>query len=172
MSARLLDGNAVAQQIRDELRPAVAAFTQRAGRPPGLGLVLVGEDPASQVYVRNKLRSGEDVGFHVDLHRLPTATTLDELRALVARLNQSQVHDGILVQSPLPASMGPDAERVIFDDIEPSKDVDGFSPTNVGLLVQKRARLQAFTPAGGMELRDRTGVPVAWHRAGVIVRTQ
>ncbi len=171
MSARILDGNVVAQQIRDELRPAVAAFTQRTGRPPGLGLVLVGEDPASQVYVRNKLRSGEEVGFHVDLHRLPAATTLDELRALVARLNASPAHDGILVQSPLPDAMGPDAERVIFDDIAPAKDVDGFSPTNVGLLVQNRARLQACTPAGVMELLGRAGLTVSGQRAVVIGRS-
>lgn len=171
MSARLLDGNAVAQQIREELRPAVAAFTARAGRPPGLGLVLVGDDPASQVYVRNKLRSGEDVGFHVDLHRLPATTTLAELRALVARLNGSAAHDGILVQSPLPEAMGPDAERVIFDDIAPGKDVDGFSPTNVGLLVQNRATLQACTPAGVMELLDRAGISVAGQRAVVIGRS-
>lgn len=171
MSARILDGNVVAQQIRDELRPAVAAFTQRTGRPPGLGLVLVGEDPASQVYVRNKLRSGEEVGFHVDLHRLPAAKTLDELRALVARLNASPAHDGILVQSPLPDAMGPDAERVIFDDIAPAKDVDGFSPTNVGLLVQNRARMQACTPAGVMELLDRAGLTVSGQRAVVIGRS-
>ena len=171
MSARLLDGNAVAQQIREELRPAVAAFTARAGRPPGLGLVLVGDDPASQVYVRNKLRAGEDVGFHVDLHRLPATTSLADLRALVARLNASPVHDGILVQSPLPEAMGPDAERVVFDDIAPGKDVDGFSPTNVGLLVQNRARLQACTPAGVMELLDRASIAVAGQRAVVIGRS-
>ena len=136
-------------RFKEELRPAVAAFTRAAGRPPGLGLVLVGDDPASQVYVRNKTRSGADVGFHVDLQQLPSTTTLEELLAVVRRLNQSEAHDGILVQSPLPAAMGEDAEQVIFDTIDPSKDVDGFSPVNVGRLVQKRAGLQGLYAGRG-----------------------
>jgi methylenetetrahydrofolate dehydrogenase (NADP+)/methenyltetrahydrofolate cyclohydrolase len=171
VSARILDGNAVASQIKDELRPRVAEFTRRAGRPPGLGIVLVGDDPASHVYVRNKIRSGMDVGFHVDLQPLPAATTLAELITVVRRLNRSDAHDGVLVQSPLPKAMGADAERVIFDEIDPAKDVDGFSPLNVGLLVQKRAGLRACTPAGVMELLDRSGVTISGSRAVVIGRS-
>jgi methylenetetrahydrofolate dehydrogenase (NADP+)/methenyltetrahydrofolate cyclohydrolase len=171
MSARLLDGNAVAEQIRDELRPAVASFRERAGRPPGLGIVLVGDDPASHVYVRNKVRSGMDVGYVVDLRQLPATASLDEVRRLVGQLNASEAHDGILVQSPLPEAMGPDAERTIFDEIDPAKDVDGFSPHNVGLLVQKRDALAACTPSGVIELLDRAGIAIRGQRAVVIGRS-
>src|SRR2546426_922009 len=102
MPARLLDGTAVAAQIRAEVRPAVEAFTARAGRPPGLGIVLVGEHPASELYVRNKLKSAGDAGLRADLERLSATASLFELLAVVDRLNRSDVHDGILVQSPLP----------------------------------------------------------------------
>jgi len=171
MTARLLDGNAVSARIREELQPMVAAFTARAGRPPGLGILLVGDDPASHIYVRNKIRSGMDVGFHVDLRHLPASTSLDDLLAEVRRLNASDVHDGILVQSPLPASMGDDAERRVFDEIDPAKDVDGFSPQNVGRLVQKQPTLMACTPAGIVELLDRSGIPIAGQHAVVIGRS-
>jgi methylenetetrahydrofolate dehydrogenase (NADP+)/methenyltetrahydrofolate cyclohydrolase len=171
MTARLLDGNALAAIVRNELRPAVAGFAQRAGRAPGLGLVLVGDDPASHVYVRNKIRSGMDVGFHVDLQHLPASSTLAEVRAVVRRLNRSDSHDGILVQSPLPDALGTDAERMVFDEIDPAKDVDGFSPYNVGLLVQKRDGLRACTPAGILELLDRSGIPIAGRRAVIIGRS-
>ena len=170
-TARLLDGTAVAGQIREELRPRIGAFVAAAGRPPGLGIVLVGDDPASHVYVRNKIRSGMDVGFAVDLQHLPATSALADVLAVVRRLNRSATHDGILVQSPLPAAMGDDAERTVFDAIDPAKDVDGFSPVNVGLLVQKRARLAACTPAGIMELIDRSGLPVAGQHAVVIGRS-
>ena len=106
MSARLLDGPAVAAAIRETVLPDVAAFTASAGRPPGLGIVLVGNDPSSEIYVRNKVKAGAETGLWVDLQRLPATATLDELLALVARLNASDAHDGILVQSPLPAAMG------------------------------------------------------------------
>jgi methylenetetrahydrofolate dehydrogenase (NADP+)/methenyltetrahydrofolate cyclohydrolase len=171
MSARLLDGTAVAAEIRGELRPRVADFTARAGRPPGLGIVLVGDDPASHVYVRNKIRSGMDVGYEVDLQHLPATATLEEVLAVVRRLNRSETHDGILVQSPLPPGLGDEAERIVFDTIEPAKDVDGFSPVNVGRLVQKRPALVACTPAGIMELLDRTGIAVSGQYAVVIGRS-
>ncbi len=171
MTARLLDGNAIAAQIRDELRPRVAAFVAAHGRRPGLGIVLVGDDPASHVYVRNKIRSGMDVGFSVDLEHLPASSTLEEVLGVVRRLNRSSTHDGILVQSPLPPALGDDGERLVFDTIAPAKDVDGFSPLNVGLLVQKRARLRACTPAGIVELLDRSGIPLAGQHAVVIGRS-
>src|SRR5437660_10451950 len=126
MPAKVLDGTSVANQIRAEVVPAVAAFTARVGRPPGLGIVLVGEDPGSQIYVRNKIKSAGESGLFADLHRMPATTTLDELLALVDRLNRSDAHDGILVQSPLPEAMGPAAERRVFDAIRPDKDVDGL----------------------------------------------
>src|SRR5476651_1696057 len=111
--SRVLDGSAVANQIRAEVAPAVAAFTARAGRPPGLGIVLVGDDPASAIYVRNKLKSAGEAGLRTDLEQMPATTTLAELLSVVDRLNRSDVHDGILVQSPLPAAMGEDAERQV-----------------------------------------------------------
>ena len=171
MTARILDGNAVAAQIREQLRPEVAAFAARAGRPPGLGIVLVGDDPASHVYVRNKIRSGMDVGFVVDLQHLTAAASLDDVLAVVRRLNRSAHHDGILVQSPLPAGLGEEAERCVFDEIDPAKDVDGFSPQNVGRLVQKQPTLAACTPSGIVELLDRSGIPIAGQHAVVIGRS-
>ena len=171
MAARVLDGTAVAAAIRAEVGPAVAAFTARAGRPPGLGIVLVGDDPASEIYVRSKLKSAGDAGLRADLTRLPSTAALADLLAVVEQLNQSDVHDGILVQSPLPVAMGADAERRVFDVIRPDKDVDGFHPTNVGLLVQNRATLVACTPSGVIELLERSQVKMAGARAVVIGRS-
>jgi methylenetetrahydrofolate dehydrogenase (NADP+)/methenyltetrahydrofolate cyclohydrolase len=171
MPARLLDGTAVANQIRAEVTPKIAAFRARTGRPPGLGIVLVGEDAASEIYVRGKLKSAGEAGLRADLERLPATATLAELLALVERLNRSDAHDGILVQSPLPAAMGPEAERRMFDAIAPGKDVDGFHPINVGMLVQNRARLIPCTPSGIIELLERSGIAIAGSRAVVIGRS-
>src|SRR5260370_39643959 len=110
MAARLLDGAAVARRIRHEIRPGVKAFAARAGRPPGLGVVLVGDDPSSEIYVRNKLRAADETGFRADLDRLPSTASLAELLTVVARLNRSDAHDGLLVPSPLPSPLGPHAE--------------------------------------------------------------
>jgi methylenetetrahydrofolate dehydrogenase (NADP+)/methenyltetrahydrofolate cyclohydrolase len=169
--ARVLDGTAVAQSIRAELRPEIDRFTARAGRPPGLTLVLVGDDPASELYVGSKLRTAGDSGLVADLIRLPASTSLDELLATVDRLNRTESCDGILVQSPLPAAMGPDAERQIFDALAPEKDVDGFHPVNVGRLVQNRAVLAACTPSGVIELLERSNCQIAGARAVVIGRS-
>jgi methylenetetrahydrofolate dehydrogenase (NADP+) / methenyltetrahydrofolate cyclohydrolase len=171
MSARLLDGTGVANQIRAESAPAVAAFTARAGRPPGLAIVLVGDDPASAIYVRGKLKSAGEVGLRADLERLPATASLDELLALVARLNRSDPHDGILVQSPLPAAMGAEAERRVFEAIDPAKDVDGLHPINVGRLVQDRATLASCTPSGIIQLLQRSSVQIAGAHAVVIGRS-
>jgi methylenetetrahydrofolate dehydrogenase (NADP+)/methenyltetrahydrofolate cyclohydrolase len=170
--ARVLDGPSVAAAIRESVMPAVRTFTERAGRPPGLGIVLVGDDPASEIYVRNKSRAGGESGIRVDLLRLPGASTLDELLALVQRLNASAEHDGILVQAPLPAAMGREAAQRVFDAIDPAKDVDGFHPTNVGKLVQGRARLAPCTPSGVIELLDHFGIPIAGTRAVVLGRSE
>jgi methylenetetrahydrofolate dehydrogenase (NADP+) / methenyltetrahydrofolate cyclohydrolase len=171
MSARLLDGLAVANGIREEVRPAAAAFTSRTGRPPGLGIVLVGDNPASEIYVRNKLKAAADVGFRADLARLPSTAALADLLAVVDRLNRSEEHDGILVQSPLPAGLGADAERQVFDAVSPDKDVDGFHPINVGRLVQNRATVVAGTPSGVIELLERSNVTISGKRAVVIGRS-
>ena len=171
MPARLLDGVAVAQQIRAETGPAVRAFTEKTGRPPGLGIILVGEDPASEIYVAGKLKSAGEAGLRTDLARRPATASLGELLALVEQLNQSEAHDGILVQSPLPKAMGEHAERRVFDTIRPDKDVDGFHPANIGRLVQNRATLVACTPYGVIELLERSAIPIGGSHAVVIGRS-
>ena len=171
MTARTLNGHALAKALQEEIRPEVAAFTAQHGRPPGLGIVLVGDNPASEVYVRNKLKAGADIGFRADLERLPASATVSDTIALVERLNRSDVHDGILVQSPLPKGMGAGAEQRVFDAIAPEKDVDGLTPVNVGRLVQKRAILVACTPSGIIELLDRENIPIAGRHAVVIGRS-
>jgi methylenetetrahydrofolate dehydrogenase (NADP+) / methenyltetrahydrofolate cyclohydrolase len=170
--ARILDGQALAVRMQQEIKPQVAAFTSRHGRPPGLAIVLVGNDPGSEVYVRNKLKSGAEVGFRADLERLPADATLADTLALVDRLNGSPVHDGILVQSPLPRAMGPDATKQVFDAIAPQKDVDGFTPVNVGLMVQHRPTLVACTPSGIIALLEREQIPIARQHAVVIGRSE
>jgi methylenetetrahydrofolate dehydrogenase (NADP+) / methenyltetrahydrofolate cyclohydrolase len=171
MPARLLDGTRIAAAIREEVRPRIAAFTARAGRPPGLGIVLAGDDPASEVYVRNKLKSAADLGCRTDLSRLPASASCEDALAAVRGLNDSPVHDGILVQSPLPEGMGADAEQIVFDTIDPAKDVDGFTPVNVGLLVQNRAVLAPCTPSGVIEMLRREGIAVRGARAVVLGRS-
>jgi methylenetetrahydrofolate dehydrogenase (NADP+) / methenyltetrahydrofolate cyclohydrolase len=172
VSARLLDGPAVAAAIREGVLPDVKAFTVSARRPPGLGIVLVGEDPSSEIYVRNKVKAGAESGLWVDLQRLPATASLDELLALVARLNASVVHDGILVQAPLPAAMGKHAAQRVFDAIDPAKDVDGFHPVNVGRLVQGRPHLVPCTPSGVIVMLDHYDIPIARSRAVVIGRSE
>jgi methylenetetrahydrofolate dehydrogenase (NADP+)/methenyltetrahydrofolate cyclohydrolase len=171
VAARLLDGTAVAQTIRRELTGDVAAFTAHAGRPPGLALVLVGDDPASHLYVNSKLKSAGESGLRADIEQLPASASLASLLAVIERLNRSGVHDGILVQSPLPQAMGADAEQRVFDALDPAKDVDCFHPANVGRLVQNRAVLAPCTPSGIIELLDRSNVPISGSRAVVIGRS-
>jgi methylenetetrahydrofolate dehydrogenase (NADP+)/methenyltetrahydrofolate cyclohydrolase len=172
MAARLLDGNQIAAQIRASVLPDVAAFTAQAGRPPGLGIVLVGDNAASEIYVRNKVRAGTESGVWVDLQRLPADASVDELLQLVERLNASERHDGILVQAPLPDAMGRAASPRVYDAIHPTKDVDGFHPVNVGRLVQGRAHLAPCTPSGVIEMLDRTGIAIARTRAVIIGRSE
>ncbi|MGE0359786.1 MAG: bifunctional 5,10-methylenetetrahydrofolate dehydrogenase/5,10-methenyltetrahydrofolate cyclohydrolase [Vicinamibacterales bacterium] len=171
MSARRLDGNRVAAAIRADLAPRIAAFTAAHGRPPALGLVLAGADPASEIYVRNKVRTADEAGCRAELVRLPADATLADTLAVVNRLNHDDGIDGILVQSPLPRAMGADAEQQVFDALDPAKDVDGFHAENVGRLVQKRARLVACTPSGVIELLRREGLPIAGRHAVVIGRS-
>jgi methylenetetrahydrofolate dehydrogenase (NADP+) / methenyltetrahydrofolate cyclohydrolase len=171
MPARILDGASVAARIREELAPRIAQFTARAGRPPGLRIVLAGDNPASEIYVSTKLKSAGDIGCRTELIRLPAEATLDETLAVVRGLNEDDGCDGILVQSPLPDGMGPDAEQRVFDTIDPAKDVDGFNPVNVGLLSQNRARLVPCTPHGVMELLRRSGIELQGARAVVIGRS-
>lgn len=168
----MLDGQALAGRMREEITPQVAEFTRQHGRPPGLAIVLVGQNPASEVYVRNKLKSGQEVGFRADLERLPAGAALADVLGLVERLNDSDVHDGILVQSPLPKTLGADAASRVFDAIAPEKDVDGFTPGNAGRLLQGRPTLVPCTPLGIIELLTREGIPIAGRRACVIGRSE
>ena len=171
MIARRLDGAAAAAAIRQELSPAVAAFAAAAGRRPALDIVIVGDDPASQVYVRNKERAALETGLAVRVHRLAASASLDAILARVHDLNASPDCDGILVQSPLPAALGRTAEHVVNDAIDPARDVDGFHPQNVGRLVQGRPALVPCTPSGVIALLERERVPIAGRSAVVIGRS-
>jgi methylenetetrahydrofolate dehydrogenase (NADP+) / methenyltetrahydrofolate cyclohydrolase len=161
----------VADAIRSELASGVAAFQARAGRPPGLALVLVGDDPASAIYVRSKEKAAGLSGVRVDVHHLPTTTTVDVILQLIDELNASSAIDGILVQAPLPPALGRGAAQRVFDAIDPGKDVDGFHPVNVGRLVQGRAHLVACTPSGIIEMLDRNAIRIAGARAVIIGRS-
>ncbi|HEX2339767.1 MAG TPA: bifunctional 5,10-methylenetetrahydrofolate dehydrogenase/5,10-methenyltetrahydrofolate cyclohydrolase [Vicinamibacterales bacterium] len=171
MSARILNGARVADAIRAEARPRIEAFRARAGRAPGLAIVLVGDDAASEIYVRNKTKSGGEAGLAVKLERLPSSAAIDDVLGLIRRLNGDPAIDGILVQSPLPKALGADGSQRVFDAVDPAKDVDGFHPINVGRLAQGRPALAPCTPAGIIELLDRSGIPIAGTRAVVLGRS-
>lgn len=134
-------------------------------------MVLAGQNPASEIYVRNKLKTVAAAGCRAELFRLDAAAPLADALALVRKLNDDESIDGILVQSPLPGGMGADGEQQVFDTIDPAKDVDGFHPYNVGLLVQKRPTLVACTPLGCIELIEREGIPLRGRHAVVIGRS-
>ena len=171
MAARILDGAAVAQQIRSEMAVRAAEFTRRAGRRAALQIVLVGDKPDSQIYVNSKLKSAADEGMKATLSHLPASATLGEILRLVETLNADPEIDGILVQAPLPESFGSTAIQQVFDSIDPAKDVDGVTPLNVGRLVQNRAALVACTPAGIIELLERSQIDIAGKHAVVIGRS-
>jgi len=163
----VLDGAATARAIREGLRPQVEALAAR-GQRPGLGVLLVGENPASAVYVRSKARAAEDLGLHYETAWLPATASTADVAGHVEDYNRRPDIHGILVQLPLPPQV--DASRVL-DLVDPAKDVDGFHADNVGRLVQKRPRFVACTPAGIMELLARNDVPVAGRRAVVLGRS-
>ena len=166
--ATIIDGAAVAAEVRADVAERVRAFTERTGHKPGLVTVLVGEDPASQVYVRNKIRACEEAGM-VSFHEpMPATSSQADVLAMVDRMNADDRVDGILVQAPLPAGL--DFKQVL-DRLDPAKDVDGFHPVNVGLLVSGQPGLRACTPAGVLELLKRTGVPLEGADAVVVGRS-
>jgi methylenetetrahydrofolate dehydrogenase (NADP+)/methenyltetrahydrofolate cyclohydrolase len=165
VGAKILDGRAVAAEIVSSLEGRVAALAVR----PGLAVVLVGEDPASVVYVRNKGKAAARLRFDHRQIDLPASVSEKELLSVVAGLNEDPSVHGILVQSPLPKHIDADA---VTDAVDPAKDVDGFHPLNVGLLVQGRECLVPCTPSGVMELLRRTGEPLAGREALVIGRSR
>lgn len=167
--AELLDGRVAADAIKHEVAEEVAALKRARDVTPRLAAVMVGDDPASAVYVRNKIRACEEVGIASEHLPLPAATTTAELLAVVQRLNQDDEVDGILVQLPLPKQI---AERAIIEAIDPKKDVDAFHPTNVGLLFLGRPRFVPCTPAGIIELLDRNKITIEGANACVIGRSQ
>ena len=168
MTATILDGKAMAGQIRLEIAERVADFIQNNATIPSLAAVVVGDDPASAVYIRNKRRACERVGIESQLHRLPDDATEDDLLALLAKLNKnSQVH-GILVQLPLPKQIA--AERIL-GAVNPVKDVDAFHPENIGRLVQGRPRFLPCTPHGVQQLLIRNGVTIAGAHAVIVGRS-
>lgn len=154
MSAKILDGKAIAADIRRDVKEKVSTMISAGKRAPGLAVVLVGENPASQVYVRNKQRSCEEVGFLSELHRLSGETSETELLGLIDELNSRDEIDGILVQLPLPDQID---EETVIERILPTKDVDGFHPYNVGRLVLRMPILRPCTPKGIMTMLERTG---------------
>ena len=165
MGARVLDGKSIATDIRVHVKARVDAIRASGGREPGLAVVLVGENPASQVYVRNKRKACAEVGFYSQLHEIPAAASQAELETLIDRLNADPAIDGILVQLPLPDHM--DAEA-ITERILPTKDVDGFHPYNVGRLALRMPLLRPCTPKGVMTLLAHTGLTLEGLDAVVI----
>ncbi len=167
MAAQIIDGKAIAQQVRDEVAAEVARLKEQ-GLVPGLTVVLVGDDPASQVYVSNKERTAQELGMNSTVHRLPATTTQAELEKLIDELNDDPSVHGILVQSPLPEGLD---ERAINLRIRPEKDVDGFHPINVGRLWLGEDCLVPCTPAGVMVMLEKMGVQTSGKHAVVVGRS-
>jgi methylenetetrahydrofolate dehydrogenase (NADP+) / methenyltetrahydrofolate cyclohydrolase len=167
MTARVLDGKLLAARVREEVRAGAARLTER-GIVPGLAVVLVGGDPASQIYVRSKHKAAAEVGANSFDHTLPATTTQAELLALVGKLGEDPRVHGILVQLPLPPHIDP---IPVLDAIPPEKDVDGFHPDNIGRLAQNRPRFIAATPKGCMRLLAESGVELRGARAVMVGRS-
>jgi methylenetetrahydrofolate dehydrogenase (NADP+)/methenyltetrahydrofolate cyclohydrolase len=168
MSAQIIDGKAIAALVKDQVKVDVAAFTAAFGVVPGLVVVLCGDDPASQVYTKNKVKTCQELGMRSELHHLPVSTTQEELMALVQKLNADKAVHGILVQLPLYKHLH---EGPILLAIDPDKDVDGFHPINVGRLWTDQEGLFPCTPVGSLELVKSTGVSLAGKHAVVVGRS-
>ena len=165
MTAIVMDGKAVAAKVRAEVAVRAAEFAAKYGRRPGLAVVQVGQDPASTVYVRNKRKSSLEAQIESFAHDLPATTGQADLLALIQALNRDPRVDGILVQMPLPKGLDSD---LIMDAVDPAKDVDGFHPTNTGLLAQKRPKLRPCTPFGVIRLAKEYGINLTGLRATVV----
>ncbi|WIH27858.1 bifunctional methylenetetrahydrofolate dehydrogenase/methenyltetrahydrofolate cyclohydrolase FolD [Photobacterium damselae] len=165
MTAQIIDGKLISQTVRQEVAARVAARTQAGLRAPGLAVILVGQDPASQVYVNSKRKACEEVGFVSKSFDLPITKTESELLNLIAELNNDPIIDGILVQLPLPAGID---TTTILESIVPDKDVDGFHPYNVGRLSQRIPKLRSCTPKGIITLLERYNIPVRGKHAVIV----
>jgi methylenetetrahydrofolate dehydrogenase (NADP+)/methenyltetrahydrofolate cyclohydrolase len=168
MPATILDGKALAREIQSETKRSVATFVAQRQVTPTLAAVLVGEDPASQVYVRNKERACSRVGIDSQLHRMPASSSTEELLAKVDSLNQDSSVHGILVQLPLPDGID---SRLILDAISPDKDVDAFHPHNVGLISQGRPRFLPCTPHGIVQMLARNQISTSGKQVAVLGRS-
>lgn len=168
MTARLLDGKALAEQIKRELTQRVRELTDRLGRPPGLAAILVGDNPASQVYVRNKRKACAEIGMASWLHQLPASTSQSELLRLVDALNRQADVDGILVQLPLPRQID---VLTVMRSVDPRKDVDGFGPENLGLLAIGQPRYCPCTPLGVHQLLVRNGIEIEGRHVVILGRS-
>ena len=169
MAARVIDGKAVAAAVRERVKVDVAAYKEETGRTPALATVLVGEDPASEIYIRNKRRSCEEVGIGSVHHGIEAGGKDEELLELVRSLGEDDEVDGILVQLPLPAHLDPDA---VVQTLNPQKDVDGLTPVNAGLLAHGTPGLVPCTPAGVMELLAHEGAELEGAEAVVVGRSK
>ncbi|QDJ13344.1 bifunctional methylenetetrahydrofolate dehydrogenase/methenyltetrahydrofolate cyclohydrolase [Mergibacter septicus] len=165
MSAQVISGTALAKTIKAELAEEIQTLTATGKRPPALAVILVGTDPASQIYVENKRKSCLEIGIKSTAYNLPASTSENELLDLIQRLNQNPQIDGILVQLPLPEHI--DSSKVI-ENIAPDKDVDGFHPYNVGRLCQRIPTLRACTPYGIMKLLENTAIPLQGKHAVIV----
>src|SRR5881628_2224460 len=167
MAATLLDGNKIANEIRAEVAAEVRTLSA-AGVRPGLAVILVGKNPASEIYVRGKVKSSEEVGIYSEKFTSADSITTEELLELVLELNQRDEIDGILVQLPLPPQV--DSKKILMA-VDPAKDVDGFHPVNVGFLSTQRPGLVPCTPAGIIEILKRSNIPIAGQEAVVVGRS-
>ncbi|MBI1388665.1 MAG: bifunctional methylenetetrahydrofolate dehydrogenase/methenyltetrahydrofolate cyclohydrolase FolD [bacterium] len=168
MTARILDGKALAKTIRDEIKTEVEQFIAESGVQPGLTVVLVGDNPASQVYVRNKVKACQEAGMNSERIDLPKETTQDELLSIVDRLNNDPAVHGILVQLPVPDQI---EERAVIHAVTPEKDVDGFHPVNVGRLWIGEDALISCTPLGVIEILKRGGIEIKGANAVIVGRS-
>lgn len=167
MTAQVLNGNEMSKQIREELKQEIQSLTDK-GVQPGLAVILVGEDPASKVYVGRKAKTCEQLGVYSEVHKLLESTDENELLELIQQLNNNDRIHGILVQLPLPEHI---SEKAVIDAISPEKDVDGFHPVNVGNLMIGDGSLLPCTPAGVIEMIKRSGITIAGKHAVVIGRS-
>jgi methylenetetrahydrofolate dehydrogenase (NADP+)/methenyltetrahydrofolate cyclohydrolase len=168
VTARIIDGNGLADVMRTEISERARKLREQTGVKPGLAAVLVGDDPASQVYVRNKRRACEKVGLNSWLHKLGAETPQTQLLELIARLNEDPAVHGILVQLPLPKQI---SEERIVDAVSPAKDVDGFGPVSLGLLAAGRPRFLPCTPHGVQQMLVRSGIPIEGQHVVIVGRS-